>query len=84
MGFVSPESPEIQQIQDGWLLCFDNREDLTKQERELLKENNIKCRGKNAWPNIRRYELISSDIWPSILSSAFNVVFFEKFSLLFC
>ncbi len=56
MGLYPPHSPENQHIQDGWLLAFDNREDLTKEERDLLKVNNIKCRGKNAWPNIRRYE----------------------------
>lgn len=56
MGMISPDSLDIQHIQDGWLLSFDNRDDLTQLERNLLKEHNIKCRGKKAWPNIRRYD----------------------------
>jgi hypothetical protein len=42
---------QIPQIQAS----FENREELDKQDREVIKDLNMKFRGRNAWPMFRSY-----------------------------
>jgi hypothetical protein len=50
--FADPDALiQIPQIQAS----FENREDLDKRDREVIKELGLKFRGRNAWPMFRSY-----------------------------
>ncbi|WP_052835392.1 YecA family protein, partial [Syntrophaceticus schinkii] len=43
-------------VQKCLMASFDNREDLEKEDRAVIKELGLKFRGKNQWPQFRSYE----------------------------
>jgi hypothetical protein len=61
--FADPEALiQIPQIQAS----FENREELEKRDREVIKELGLKFRGRNAWPMFRSY---SPSLFPWFLEA---------------
>lgn len=44
-------------LQNAYICLWDNREDLSKSDYELIKELDLKFRGKGAWLHFDRYEI---------------------------
>jgi hypothetical protein len=54
-GQVKPGNPDALYIQNCLMLSFENRNSVQEDDRELIHELGLKCRGKNAWPVFRSY-----------------------------
>ncbi|MGE5237738.1 MAG: DUF6930 domain-containing protein [Chloroflexota bacterium] len=55
-GEIKPGDPEVIYIQDALLVSFDDREDLEKEDRQLIKDLALKFRGRNSWPVFRDHK----------------------------
>ncbi len=49
------DNPDIIFLQQGMMLSFGSRVDLTSQDLKIIKDLNLKFRGKTAWPLFRDY-----------------------------
>jgi len=54
-GEILPGDPEALTVQKCLMASFENREDLEKQDLQVIKELGLKFRGRNAWPLFRSY-----------------------------
>ncbi|KXG77471.1 DUF7309 domain-containing protein [Thermotalea metallivorans] len=48
--------PEAMHMQNSLLITFEDREDIEKEDYELIKKSGVKFRGKKQWPMFRKYE----------------------------
>ncbi|NLC68664.1 MAG: hypothetical protein GX754_07795 [Clostridiaceae bacterium] len=54
-GEVDPEDPDTLYMQKCLMASFEDRERLSKEDRRIIKELDLKFRGRNQWPLFRKY-----------------------------
>jgi hypothetical protein len=55
-GELEPGDSDVILIQNCMMVSFDDRSALEPEDVKLIKKLGLKFRGRNAWPNFRRYE----------------------------
>ena len=60
------QNPGFMYCYDGLILSYENREDLSKKDLDLIKNSEVKFRGKNAWPVFRS---LANGMYPWDISS---------------
>ncbi len=55
-GLVGPDDPDSMFSQDCLIVSFEDRDDIEKEDKALIKKLGLKFSGKRAWPLFRRYE----------------------------
>jgi uncharacterized protein YecA (UPF0149 family) len=55
-GLVEPDDPDSMFVQDCFMVSFEDRDGLEKEDMALIKKTGLKFSGKRAWPLFRRYE----------------------------
>ena len=53
---IAPTQFDIQQYQNSLLLSFEDREDLEKEEYDLVKAYDVSFRGRKSWPSFRSFK----------------------------